>query len=75
MMLSVAGPRYQVEARRRVVGTNYLSVHPDGTVDLEKGATVTYASLSSAQSLAKSVNKDSSRSSRFGTTGVSFNPE
>ena len=49
-----------------------LEAH-DGTVDLEKGATVTYASLSSAQSLAKSVNKDSLKEFAFGTTGVSFN--
>jgi hypothetical protein len=73
MMLSVAGLATKWKRDAVWWGTNYLSVHPDGTVDLEKGATVTYASLSSAQSLAKSVNKDSLKEFAFGPTGVSFN--
>ena len=47
-------------------------MNQDGIVDLEKGATVTYASLSSAKSLAKSVNQDSLKEFSFGPTGVNF---
>ncbi|MGD0527091.1 MAG: hypothetical protein ABSE49_18250 [Polyangiaceae bacterium] len=72
MMLSVAGLATKWKRDAVWWGTNYLAVHPDGTVDVEQGATVTYASLSSAQSLAKSVNKDSLKEFSFGPTGVNF---
>jgi hypothetical protein len=73
MMLSVAGLATKWKRDAVWWGVNYLAVHADGTVDVEKGATVTYASLSSAQSLAKSVNKDSLKEFAFGPTNVSFN--
>jgi hypothetical protein len=73
MRLSVAGLATKWKRDAVWWGLNYLSVHPDGTVDLDKGATVTYASLSSAQSLAKSVNKDSLKEFSFGPAGVNFN--
>jgi hypothetical protein len=72
MMLSVAGLATKWKRDAVWWGVNYLAVHADGTVDLEKGATVTYASLSSAQNLAKSVNKDSLKEFSFGITGVNF---
>jgi hypothetical protein len=72
MMLSVAGLATKWKRDAVWWGTNYLAVHADGTVDLEKGATVTYASLSSAQNLAKSVNKDSLKEFAFGPSGVNF---
>ena len=72
MMLSVAGLATKWKRDAVWWGVNYQAVHADGTVDLEKGATVTYASLSSAQNLAKSVNKDSLKEFAFGPTGVNF---
>jgi hypothetical protein len=72
MMLSVAGLATKWKRDAVWWGVNYQAVHPDGTVDLERGATVTYASLSAAKSLAKSVNKDSLKEFSFGTTGVNF---
>jgi hypothetical protein len=72
MMTSVAGLATRWKRDAVWWGLNYQAVHADGTVDLERGATVTYASLSSAKSAAKSVNKDSLKEFSFGTTGVSF---
>jgi len=72
MMQSVAGLATRWKRDAVWWGVNYLAVHPDGTVDLEKGATVTYASLSSARSYAKSVNRDSLKEFSFGPTGVNF---
>ena len=72
MMLSVAGLATKWKRDAVWWGVNYQAVHPDGTVDLERGATVTYASLSSAKSLAKSVNKDSLKEFSFGQSNVSF---
>jgi hypothetical protein len=72
MMHSVAGLATKWKRDAVWWGVNYQAVHADGTVDLEKGATVTYASLSSAKSLAKSVNKDALKEFAFGPTGVNF---
>jgi len=72
MMTSVAGLATKWKRDAVWWGVNYQAVRPDGTVDLERGATVTYASLSSAKSLAKSVNKDSLKEFAFGATGVNF---
>jgi hypothetical protein len=72
MMGSVAGLASRWKRDAVWWGVNYQAVRSDGTVDLEKGATVTYASLSSAKSLAKSVNKDSLKEFSFGPGGVSF---
>jgi hypothetical protein len=72
MMQSVQGLASKWKSDAVWWGVNYLAVHADGSVDLEKGATVTYASLSSARSLAKSVNKDSLKEFAFGPSGVNF---
>jgi hypothetical protein len=74
MMTSVSG--FAMGWKRDAVwwGLNYTYVGPDGTMDLNKGsATVEYASLSSAKSLAKSVNQDSLKEFSFGPSGVRFN--
>jgi hypothetical protein len=72
MMLSVAGLASRWKRDAVWWGVNYQAVHPDGTVDVERGATVTYASLSSAKSLAKSINQDSLKEFSFGPSGVNF---
>jgi hypothetical protein len=72
MMTSVAGLATKWKRDAVWWGVNYQAVHADGTVDLEKGATVTYASLSAAASPAKSINKDSLKEFSFGPTGVNF---
>jgi hypothetical protein len=72
MMLSVAGLATKWKRDAVWWGVNYQAVRADGSVDLERGANVTYASLSSAQNLAKSVNKDSLKEFTFGATGVNF---
>jgi hypothetical protein len=72
MMLSVAGLATRWKRDAVWWGVNYQAVNADGIVDLEKGATVTYASLSSAKSLAKSINRDSLKEFSFGPTGVNF---
>lgn len=73
MMTSVAGLATRWKKDAVWWGVNYQAVNGDGIVDIEKGATVSYASLSSAKSLAKSVNKDSIKEFSFGPSGVSFN--
>jgi hypothetical protein len=72
MMYAVAGLATKWKRDAVWWGLNYQAVHTDGTVDLENGATVTYASLSSAQSGAKSVNQDSLKEFAFGANGVNF---
>jgi hypothetical protein len=72
MMTSVAGQATRWKRDAVWWGVNYQAVHADGTVDLEKGAQVTYASLSSAKSYAKSINKDSLKEFSFGENGVNF---
>jgi hypothetical protein len=72
MMTSVAGQATRWKRDAVWWGVNYQAVHADGTVDVEKGATVTYASLSAAASPAKSINKDSLKEFSFGPTGVNF---
>lgn len=72
MMASVSGLATRWKKDAVWWGVNYQAVNQDGIVDLEKGATVTYASLSSAKSLAKSVNQDSLKEFSFGPTGVNF---
>jgi hypothetical protein len=71
-MLSVAGLASRWKRDAVWWGVNYQAVHPDGTVDVERGATVTYASLSSAKSLAKSITQDSLKEFSFGPSGVNF---
>ena len=74
MMTSVAG--LATKWRKDAVwwGLNFSYVRPDGTMDLSQGgATVEYASLSAAKSLAKSVNSDSLKEFKFSGQGVSFN--
>jgi hypothetical protein len=72
MMLSVAGLAAKWKRDAVWWGVNYQAVHTDGTVDLERGATVTYASLTSAKSYAKSINQDSLKEFAFGPSGVNF---
>ena len=72
MMLAVAGLATRWKRDAVWWGVNYQAVHADGTVDLERGAQVTYASLSSAKSAAKSINKDSLKEFSFGTIGVNY---
>lgn len=72
MMTSVAGLATKWKRDAVWWGVNYQAVHGDGTVDLERGAKVEYASLGAARSLAKSVNQDSIKEFSFGPTGVNF---
>jgi hypothetical protein len=72
MMTSVDGLATKWKRDAVWWGVNYQAVHADGTVDLERGATVEYASLSSAKSLAKSVNQDAIKQFSFGPAGVNF---
>lgn len=73
MMTSVGGLATQWRKDAVWWGLNYQQVGPDGLIDVtEGGATVEYASLSSAKSLVKSINSDSLKEFHYNGKGVTF---
>lgn len=73
MISSVAGLATRWKKDASWWGVNFLSVNADGVVDVSRGATVEYASLSSAKSLVTSTNKDSIKEFTFGLNSISYN--
>jgi hypothetical protein len=73
MIASVAGLATKWKKDASWWGVNFLSVNADGVVDVSKGATVEYVSLSSAKSFAASTNKDSIKEFVFGPNSINYN--